>query len=124
MVSCQTLRMIKGRTARTNSKQDTQRSHNRYQPLLAVESMDFRGGFARDLFCLSAARRRRKQILLFPPPASYSWTGHANENCNLFLLNIIECEGGDLCKFVVNSLSLNIILRLVEGRFVLLVQNL
>ena len=60
----------------------------------------------------------------FPAPASYSWTGHANENCNLFLLNIIEFEGGDLCKFVVNSLSLNIILRLVEGRFVLLVQNL
>ena len=123
MVGCQTLRMIKGRTADKQQTGYATHSHNRYQPLLAVESMDFRGGFARDLFCLSD-RRRRKQILLFPAPASCSWTGHANENCNLFLLNIIECEGGDLCKFVVNSLSLNIILRLVEGRFVLLVQNL
>ena len=65
--------MIKGGA---NSKQDTQsqwistlgftqdthstNSSNRsssssgYQPLLAVESMDFRGGFVRDVFCLSA----------------------------------------------------------------------
>ena len=62
--------MIKGGA---NSKQDTQsqwistlgftqdthstnssNSSSGYQPLLAVESMDFRGGFVRDVFCLSA----------------------------------------------------------------------
>ena len=62
--------MIKGGA---NSKQDTQsqwistlgftqdthstnssNNSSGYQPLLVVESMDFRGGFVRDVFCLSA----------------------------------------------------------------------
>ena len=72
-VGCQTLRMIKSRAGQTEKTGYAMRSHNRYQPLLAVESMDFRGGFARDVFCLSADRRHKQ--LLFPSRASFLFLG-------------------------------------------------
>ena len=41
-------------TNSSNSSSCSMRSNSSgYQPLLAVESMDFRGGFVRDVFCLS-----------------------------------------------------------------------
>ena len=47
-------------THSTNSSSSSMRSCGGYQPLLAVESMDFRGGFVRDVFCLSVQSTKTK----------------------------------------------------------------